>query len=86
MSSIFFFHLNHKFKFVEARTLYQSSVSETSKEAFGNDKAVVYSMDLQKDIMLPQIDEFKECLFTKRIVALNESFVPVGRCQTEINQ
>lgn len=30
-------------------------------------------------IMLPRIEMFKEAIFTPRIIAFNESFVPVGK-------
>ena len=38
----------------------------------------VYSADLQKVIMIPRMESFKSVVFTHRIIALNESFVPVG--------
>jgi hypothetical protein len=38
----------------------------------------LFSADLQKVIMLPRIDTFKTVLFTRRIIAFNESFVPLG--------
>nr|CAH7754007.1 unnamed protein product [Callosobruchus chinensis] len=34
--------------------------------------------DLQKVIMLPRAEMFKEVIFTPRVIAFNESFVPVG--------
>ncbi|KAF9417607.1 hypothetical protein HW555_005314 [Spodoptera exigua] len=34
--------------------------------------------DLQKVIMLPRIDMFKAAIFCPRIIAFNESFVPLG--------
>ncbi|KAJ8870778.1 hypothetical protein PR048_027077 [Dryococelus australis] len=37
-----------------------------------------YSADLQKVIMLPRMDTLKTVMFTRRIVAFNESFVPLG--------
>lgn len=42
------------------------------------DGTVCFSADLQKVIMLPRVDTFKKVLFIKRLVAYNESFVPVG--------
>lgn len=39
---------------------------------------IIFSADLQKVIMLPRIDVFKTVLFTRRIIAFNESFVPLG--------
>uniref|UniRef100_A0A6P7H6U8 Uncharacterized protein LOC114347807 n=2 Tax=Diabrotica virgifera virgifera TaxID=50390 RepID=A0A6P7H6U8_DIAVI len=42
----------------------------------------VYTADLQKVIMLPRCDTFKEIIFTPRLIAFNESFVPVGTSKT----
>jgi hypothetical protein len=42
----------------------------------------VFSADLQKVIMLPRLESFKSAVFTRRIIALNESFVPVGTKST----
>lgn len=52
---------------------------EKNDEDFQRSKTVTYSMDLQRVIMLPQMEQFKEVVFTKRIVVFNESFVPVGK-------
>lgn len=71
-------YLVHNSKYEEARKFYQEAVSKDNGEEYKSNKTVVYSMDLQKVIMLPIMEEFKECIFTKRIVVLNESFVPVG--------
>lgn len=46
-----------------------------------NDNEVCFSADLQKVIMLPRMDQYKVALFTPRIIAFNESFVPVGTKQ-----
>lgn len=40
--------------------------------------SLFFCADLQKVIMLPRMDTFKEVIFTRRMVAFNESFVPVG--------
>ena len=37
-----------------------------------------YSADLQKVSMIPRMESFKSVVFTHHIIALNESFVPVG--------
>jgi hypothetical protein len=42
---------------------------------------VVFSVDLEEVIMLPRIDMFKAAVCTRRIIAFNESFVPVGTKQ-----
>ena len=50
-------------------------------EAPRSETCIIYSVDLQKIIMLPRIDEFKAAMFTRRLVAYNESFVPLGTKQ-----
>lgn len=57
----------------EARKEYRES--EKNKNA---DELHV-SVDLQKIIMLPRIDMYKEAIFTPRLIAFNESFVPAGK-------
>ncbi|KAG5880621.1 hypothetical protein JTB14_020654 [Gonioctena quinquepunctata] len=62
----------HLEKVKKARAAYQ-------KDKFQKDKKMMcYSVDLQKVIMLPRMDQYKIVLFTPRIVIFNESFVPVG--------
>ncbi|KAG5885241.1 hypothetical protein JTB14_032940 [Gonioctena quinquepunctata] len=62
----------HLEKVKKARAAYQ-------KDKFQKDqKMMCYSVDLQKVIMLPRMDQYKIVLFTPRIVIFNESFVPVG--------
>ena len=41
-------------------------------------KETIVSADMQKVFMLPNLPSFKRCIFTKRIIAFNESFVPLG--------
>ncbi|XP_065677369.1 uncharacterized protein LOC124808549 [Hydra vulgaris] len=64
-------YINHKIRYEEARELYK-------KDAELNDGSI-FSVDLQKVIMLPRLDAFKKVIFTKRIVAYHESFVPLGK-------
>ena len=55
------------------------SRSEYDKDRDSQDVASpVFSADLQKVIMLPRMESFKSVVFTRRIIALNESFVPLG--------
>ncbi|KAG5875181.1 hypothetical protein JTB14_028391 [Gonioctena quinquepunctata] len=42
------------------------------------EREIVFSVDLEKVIMLPRCDMFKNVIFSQRIIAYNESFVPVG--------
>jgi len=37
------------------------------------------SVDLQNVIMLPRMESFKSVLFCPRLIAFNESFVPLGK-------
>lgn len=59
--------------------------AEMSREEYRSDKkkiddgeSLYYSTDMQKVIMLPRIDMFKEVIFTPRIIVFNQSFVPLG--------
>lgn len=54
--------------------MYQKQ-AKTQSEVNNN---ILVSVDLQKVIMLPRVDSFKQVLFTKRIIAYHESFVPLG--------
>ena len=55
------------------------SRSEYDKDRDSQDVSEpVFSADLQKVIMLPRMESFKSVLFTRRIIVLNESFVPLG--------
>lgn len=58
---------------VESRELYQEQADMSS-----NGDTVYVSVDLQKVIMLPRIDGFKRVIFSKRLIAYNESFVALG--------
>jgi len=50
----------------------------TDRDAAIDDDSIIFSADLEKVIMLPRMDTFKTALFTRRIIAFNESFVPLG--------
>ncbi|CAH0547321.1 unnamed protein product [Brassicogethes aeneus] len=59
--------------------------AEMSREEYRSDKkkiddneSLYYSTDMQKVIMLPRIDMFKQVIFTPRIIVFNQSFVPLG--------
>ncbi|XP_031343193.1 uncharacterized protein LOC116170790 [Photinus pyralis] len=64
----------HHNKYTESRKRYEidsSSIQDRNK--------LIITVDLQKVIMLPRCDTFKEILFTPRIIAFNESFVVAGK-------
>ena len=63
----------------EARRQYRQDADDDTN---ASGQRVVFSADLEKVVMLPRVDMFKNVLFTRRIIAFNESFVPVGKKQT----
>ncbi|XP_050307969.1 uncharacterized protein LOC126744555 [Anthonomus grandis grandis] len=62
----------HKENYVAAREEYEKDKKEREPEK------LIISADLQNVIMLPRAEMFKEMIFTPRLIAFNESFVPVG--------
>lgn len=51
---------------------------EHVKQEFDN-STVCVSADLQKITMLPRMEMFKSVIFLKRLIAYNETFVPLGK-------
>lgn len=64
----------HQDMYTKCRALYQKHADNIKK----NENAVHFSADLEKVIMLPRVDTFKEVIFAKRLTVYNECFVPVG--------
>lgn len=58
----------------QSRELYEfhANISSSTPDT------IFYSVDMEKVIMLPRLETFKEALFTRRISAYNESFAPMG--------
>ena len=67
----------HMRKAGEARDQYRRDADED-----GSSRRIIFSADLEKVVMLPRIDMFKTVLFTRRIIAFSESFVPLGSKQS----
>ncbi|KAF2878920.1 hypothetical protein ILUMI_27244 [Ignelater luminosus] len=61
----------HRQKYIKAREIYTSDAKTSANPR-------VCAADLQKVIMLPRCDTFKEFLFTPRLIAFNQSFVAAG--------
>lgn len=61
-----------------ARQMYR----DDAQNAIGS-STLYFSADLQKVIMLPRLEMFKSVIFTQRIIAFNESFVPLGKNSKE---
>lgn len=68
---------NHISQAKNAREKYRSDAADAGSD----EKSIIVSADLEKVIMLPRIDMFKQVIFCQRIIVFNESFVPVGKKQ-----
>lgn len=66
----------HKLDYQNSRKEYKKDVKRAS-DANTNDTCF-YSVDLQKVIMLPRMEQYKAGIFCPRIIVYNESFVPLG--------
>ena len=64
----------HQQRYTESRMEYQKDKDQAST----NQPCLYFSVDLEKVIQLPRMDQFKSAIFCPRIIALNESFVPLG--------
>lgn len=64
--------VKHREKYTASREMY------ASHKNLSNDDHHRVTVDLQKVIMLPRMDMFKEVIFCPRLIAFNESFVPIG--------
>lgn len=71
----------HKDRAKKSRDQYRKDANILNRDI----SDVCFSADLQKVIMLPRMDQYKIVLFTPRIVLFNESFVPVGVNQRQLN-
>ncbi|CAH1099364.1 unnamed protein product [Psylliodes chrysocephalus] len=71
--------IKHKEAAINAREEYDKDVKKQ-----GEEDCFIYSVDLQKVIMLPRCDMFKNVIFIKRLTTYNESFVPVGKSTSNI--
>ncbi|CAG5045043.1 unnamed protein product [Parnassius apollo] len=69
---------NHKSRALKARKLYLKHKEEKENEP----NHIYYSTDLEKVIMLPRLETFKEVVFCQRLVAFNQTFAPIGKSNT----
>ena len=51
-----------------------------------DDDTIYMSCDMQKVILLPRMLGYKRCLFTTRLVTINQSFVPIGKSKSHKNE
>ncbi|XP_030748954.1 uncharacterized protein LOC115885491 [Sitophilus oryzae] len=68
---------NHISKAKNAREKYRTDAANAGSD----ETSIIVSADLEKVIMLPRIDMFKQVIFCQRIIVFNESFVPIGKKQ-----
>ena len=69
---------------MEARETYQADKLKQKEVAQDEDATDIYlSVDTQKVILLPRIPGFKENLFTKRLVTINQTFAPINKLEVE---
>lgn len=71
------YEIHHK-RYVLARDKYNEDKKYQMKNNNENSDTMFYSVDLEKVIMLPRLEEFKVVMFCPRIILFNESFVPLG--------
>lgn len=74
-------HEKHNFRYTTTRIEYKKDVELSLIDK----NHIYYSVDLQKVIMLPRIDQYKSAIFCPRIIAFNESFVPLGKSKDHEN-
>lgn len=67
-------YLHHEAKYTVARKEYAKDGEKLEVES-----ELTVSADLEKVIMLPRAEMFKEVIFVPRITVFNESLVPVGK-------
>ena len=66
---------DHSRRYHETRKEYEAD----AKKSKDSQEETYLSVDMQKVILLPRLPTYKRCLFTKRIVTVNKSFVPIGK-------
>ena len=66
----------HQKQYTAARKEYEKDKLYAEKQCDRTEMLI--SVDMQKVILLPRLEQFKRCIFTRRIVTINQSFVPIG--------
>lgn len=66
-------------KFVEHKRNYKEArIAYNEDKNIDDDKAPIFSADMQKVLLLPQMDQFKANIFTPRLCIFNETFAEIG--------
>ena len=65
--------INHKRKYLTARKNYDNDADKAI-----TDREIYVAVDLQKVIMLPRMEQFKDAIFTRRLCVFNETFAGLG--------
>ncbi len=71
--------VKHRKKYIASRQTYEAHQKLCTAD---HHRATA---DLQKVVMLPRMDMFKEVIFCPRLIAFNESFVPIGDNNKAVN-
>ena len=69
-------YIQHKKRYTEARKEYAKDRDQSGRNPTSHLRV---SSDLQKVILLPRMDEFKEGIFTPRLVVFNETISTLGK-------
>ena len=78
--------LLHKVKKNQAREAYHNDKEKVDQLSMLKQTDTLFlSSDMQKVILLPRLPGFKLCLFTKRIVTINQSLAPIKRKDTKLD-
>ena len=64
----------------EDARLARDAYVDDKKEPF-NDSSPIFSVDMEKVIMLPRMPGVKQCIFTRRLIAYHMTFAPLGEKQ-----
>lgn len=52
-------------------------------KAWPEPDCIYYTLDMQKVLLLPRMDQFKECFFTQRLTCYHETLAPCGPIQQD---
>lgn len=68
--------VEHKQKYDSTRNAYKTDKGLVK----GNENYTLYlSSDMQKVILIPRLPGYKVCLFTRRLVVINQTFAPINK-------
>ena len=69
--------LSHKERYDGTRSAFDKDCAKSE------DDTLYLSGDMQKVILIPRLPGYKVCLFTKRVVVINQSFAPIATADVQ---